>query len=170
MKTQLMITLLLAAGTAMAQQGGGQSRQAPSAQDLITRLDTDKDGKISESEFDGPAEHFSQFDTNGDGYLSTDEIPSGPPTGQNGQSSQQGQRGGMQGGQQGMMQGGQRSAETGAAFVTRLDKDSDGKVSSTEFDGPSELFTQLDADSDGYLSESEAPTGPPQGQRGGRRQ
>ncbi len=44
------------------EQGGG--RQAPSAEELIARLDKDKDGKISESEFDGPAEHFSQFDAN----------------------------------------------------------------------------------------------------------
>lgn len=84
MKTKILFTLLLAAGTTMAQQQGGQSRQAPSAQDLINRLDKDKDGKISQSEFDGPSEHFSQFDTNGDGYLSADEIPSGPPPGQRG--------------------------------------------------------------------------------------
>jgi Ca2+-binding EF-hand superfamily protein len=51
-------------------------------------------------------------------------------------------------------------------FVSRLDKDGDGQVSSTEFDGPAEHFAQIDANSDGYISSDEAPTGPPQQQRG----
>ncbi len=169
MKSQYLIALLFAAGAAWAQPGGQQGgQQAPTAAELIAKLDADGDGKISESEFDGPAEHFAQFDADGDGYLTTSEIPSGPPNGQQGgQGMQQGGQGmqqGMQGGQS--MQG--RGQETGAAFVARLDTDSDGKVSSTEFDGPSDLFTTLDKDGDGYLSESEAPTGPPQGQ-GARR-
>ncbi len=53
-----------------------------------------------------------------------------------------------------------------ADFVTRLDTDGDGQVSSTEFDGPAEHFTQLDANSDGYVSADEAPTGPPPRQGG----
>ncbi len=63
-------------------QNGPGMNPPPSATDLLTRLDQDGDGKISESEFDGPAEHFSQFDTDGDGYLTESEIPDGPPGGQ----------------------------------------------------------------------------------------
>ena len=37
------------------------------------------DRKVSKSEFDGPAEHFSQLDRNGDGYISVEEAPQGPP-------------------------------------------------------------------------------------------
>ena len=64
-------------------------------------------------------------------------------------------------------------------FIKRLDKDGDGKVSKTEFDGPDEHFTQFDKDGDGYITESEVPTTPPdrdndekggeRGSRGGRR-
>jgi hypothetical protein len=42
-------------------------------------LDRNGDGKVSRREFDGPAGHFRHFDRNGDGYLSADEAPHGPP-------------------------------------------------------------------------------------------
>ncbi|MDZ8118321.1 EF-hand domain-containing protein [Pontiella agarivorans] len=163
MKTQLIIAAVFAAGAALAQQQGGQERrEPPTAEQLIARLDKDNDGKISKTEFDGPSEHFTQFDANGDGYLSSNELPSGPPS--TGRSGQQGMQN-PAGAQQGTVSGSRSEAD----FVTRLDKDGDGKVSSSEFDGPSEHFTQLDQNGDGYISSSEAPSGPPQGQRGGRR-
>jgi hypothetical protein len=59
--------------------GGGGKGKPPSGTDLIAKLDKDGDGLISKQEFDGPDEHFTQSDTNKDGYLSVDEIPSGPP-------------------------------------------------------------------------------------------
>jgi len=50
-------------------------------------------------------------------------------------------------------------------FVERLDRDSDGKVSLSEFDGPSHDFYRCDRDGDGYLSEDEAPKAPPRNRR-----
>ncbi|MCP3876621.1 MAG: DUF1566 domain-containing protein [Desulfobacteraceae bacterium] len=46
---------------------------------FIDRLDTNGDGKISTSEFDGPSQHFQMFDQNDDGFISEDEAPTGPP-------------------------------------------------------------------------------------------
>ena len=46
---------------------------------FVERLDMDHDGKVSRSEFDGPKNHFDMLDKNGDGYLSEDEAPGGPP-------------------------------------------------------------------------------------------
>ncbi len=48
-----------------------------------------------------------------------------------------------------------------AHFINRLDRDGDGVVSKSEFDGPKDHFAHLDTNHDGYLSESEAPQGPP---------
>ncbi len=79
MKPRMIILLLLAAGGAVMAQGNSDGRKPPTAAELISKLDKDGDGKISKAEFDGPDEHFTQFDKNSDGYLSTDEIPSGPP-------------------------------------------------------------------------------------------
>jgi len=156
MNIQLIALCLLTAGTAMTKENRGNGREAPTAADFVKRLDKDNDGKVSKSEFDGPAEHFSRLDKNSDGYISKDEAPAGPPPG--GQ-----QVGGQQGGPQGGGPQGQQSQSASSAtdFVTRLDKDNDGKVSSSEFDGPTEHFSQLDKNSDGYISEDEAPTGPP---------
>lgn len=49
----------------------------------------------------------------------------------------------------------------GRDFVSRLDRDGDGKVSREEFDGPPERFRDFDKDGDGFISADEAPTGPP---------
>ncbi len=73
---------------------------------------------------------------------------------------------------QGNSQGGQRdsrgpsgSAPGGSAFVQRLDKNGDGKISRSEFDGPPDRFDYHDSNKDGYLSQDEAPKGPPPGGR-----
>jgi hypothetical protein len=50
-------------------------------QRFIERLDTNWDGKVSQAEFDGPANHFRKLDRNGDGFLNRDETPLGPPSG-----------------------------------------------------------------------------------------
>jgi hypothetical protein len=50
-------------------------------------------------------------------------------------------------------------------FVSRLDRDGDGKVSRKEFDGPPDAFDRLDANQDGYLNDNEGPLGPPPGER-----
>lgn len=64
-------------------QGGGRGEgpQDASGADFVKRLDKDGDGRISAAEFDGPDEHFTQFDLNKDGFLTEDEAPSGPPEG-----------------------------------------------------------------------------------------
>jgi hypothetical protein len=48
---------------------------------FIERLDANKDGKVSPDEFDGPPEGFRHFDRNGDGLITEDEAPQGPPPG-----------------------------------------------------------------------------------------
>lgn len=80
------LILAAAAATGCAQMGGGSEggqggRKPPTAAEFISKLDKDGDGKVSQAEFDGPAEHFTASDANKDGYISTDEVPSGPPKG-----------------------------------------------------------------------------------------
>ncbi|MCP3851968.1 MAG: DUF1566 domain-containing protein [Gammaproteobacteria bacterium] len=46
-------------------------------------------------------------------------------------------------------------------FVTREDKNGDGKVSRSEFGGPSQHFNHFDRNNDGYITADEAPKGRP---------
>lgn len=46
-------------------------------------------------------------------------------------------------------------------FVTREDKNGDGKVSRSEFGGPSQHFNHFDKNNDGYITADEAPKGHP---------
>ena len=71
--------------------------------------------------------------------------------------SQEGQRG---------SKGIPRSPSGRRGFVERLDRNGDGKISKSEFDGPKDRFGYHDRNNDGYLTEDEAPKGPPP--RGGR--
>lgn len=61
------------------QQDRPQQRERPSVSDMIARMDSDKDGKLSESEVKGPLlENFSTIDTNKDGFITEDELEKAP--------------------------------------------------------------------------------------------
>lgn len=57
------------AGTA-----GGASRDLPSPEEVIERLDRDGDGRISRQEFQGPPPRFATIDSDKDGFLTADEL------------------------------------------------------------------------------------------------
>lgn len=61
--------------------GPGRERGPGNFSRFVQRLDRNRDGKVSKSEFDGPANHFDHLDRDGDGYLSESEMPQGPPRG-----------------------------------------------------------------------------------------
>lgn len=54
---------------------------------------------------------------------------------------------------------------TPEAFILRLDRDGDGRVSRSEFDGPPDRFDFHDTDRNGYITEDEVPQVPPPGAR-----
>ena len=130
----------------MAQNDGGSRSKPPKGGDFIKQFDTDGDGKVSEVEFNGPDGPFAHMDKDGDGFIDENEAPKGPPPGRSHDR-----------------QGSQKSGKRGGGFMTRFDKDKDGKVSRGEFDGPDEHFTPLDKNGDGVITEDEAPQGPPPG-------
>jgi lysozyme family protein len=65
------------AGRSRPMSGGGGGRDARPG--FVAHLDRDGDGKVSRKEFDGPAERFGDFDTDGDGFIAAEEAPKGPP-------------------------------------------------------------------------------------------
>jgi hypothetical protein len=67
-------------GNGNTQQGSsGTEQSGGGGGDFMTRFDTDGDGRISTSEFQGPEDFFTRFDSDGDGYVSADEAPQGRP-------------------------------------------------------------------------------------------
>ncbi len=105
------------------------------------------------------------------------KVTSGPPLDKTKVKMRNEGPGGFSGGPAGTMEGtgkqgmhgdfrkitgkGENAAQ-GQRFVKRLDKDGDGKVSRSEFDGPPDQFDILDKNGDGYLEADEAPP-PPNG-------
>jgi HlyD family secretion protein len=57
----------------------------------------------------------------------------------------------------------QGGAQAGGNFITRFDKDGDGKISKSEVQGQENLFTRFDKNGDGYITKDEAPQGRPSG-------
>jgi len=49
---------------------------------FMSDLDSNRDGRVGPNEFDGPMEHFHRFDRDGNGYVTADEAPNGPPPGE----------------------------------------------------------------------------------------
>ncbi|MGZ0655032.1 Lcl domain-containing protein [Coraliomargarita sp. W4R72] len=54
-------------------------RNSTAGADFMSREDRNKDGKVSKEEFRGPEQHFSRLDANGDGFITAEEAPTGPP-------------------------------------------------------------------------------------------
>jgi len=51
---------------------------------FVDRFDQNGDESVSQDEFPGPAEHFSDLDSDGDGFIDAGEAPERPPKGRRG--------------------------------------------------------------------------------------
>lgn len=168
------------------------SRPAPSPERLLSKIDADGSGGVSDTELQGllddvakktgvssqtsAADLVKQYDADGDGSLNADELgqtmqsvlPPPPSTMAFAQS-----------------RSGDSSSGTGRAgddLFGKVDSDGDGSVSKTELQAlleamsggtasqmgvsSDEVFSQLDADGDGSLSEAEFDSGRPSGAGG----
>ena len=96
----------------------------------LEAVDTDKDGQITRDEIDAMAKkNFAEADTNGDGFLSEEEIS-----------------------EHRQMKREARKAERYA----RMDTDKDGKLSEAEFAVRGQtMFERLDSDGDGVATNAE---------------
>jgi Ca2+-binding EF-hand superfamily protein len=110
------------------------------AQNILQRVDTDKDGKISKAEFDAEGTKlFTRLDANGDGKIADNEMPQ------------------------------RHWARFRGAMFDRMDADHDGKVTKAEFQAAGEqMFQRLDKNGDGILEQDEmqGPHGGPNGDNG----
>lgn len=75
----ILALLTLSACNSMKPSKGPRKGKPITAAEFIAKLDQDGDGRVSKAEFDGPDQHFTQSDADKDGYISANEVPSGPP-------------------------------------------------------------------------------------------
>lgn len=110
---------------------GGKDDKAAAPKVLppgLLRMDADKDGKLTEAEWSGPAEVFKRLDKNQDGVITPEDL-----------ARPDRQRGGRK-----------ITPEQVAKRFEKLDANGDGKL--TEGEIPARLFERIDTDKDGSVS------------------
>ncbi|MCG9791688.1 EF-hand domain-containing protein [Flavobacterium algicola] len=80
LKFVLGLTLFAGTTSVFAQQNEEQGgKKPPTAEEIIKKMDADKDGKLSKDEVKGPLkDDFTKIDTDKDGFLSLAEIKKAP--------------------------------------------------------------------------------------------
>lgn len=81
LKTGILLAFIALFGivNVNAQSGERGSKKPPTTAEIFKELDTNEDGKLSESEVKGPLkDDFSTIDTNKDGFISKEEFETAP--------------------------------------------------------------------------------------------
>jgi len=125
--------------------GGPGGAKGGMADMMMQRLDTDKDGKITEAEAGERWGRMSQLDKNGDGAVTKDELPAGKPG-----AGKPGAGGPGKPGSAGA--GGANRGE----FFAKADANGDEKLTEDEVPAQAwERLSKLDSDLDGAVSKAE---------------
>jgi len=101
--------------------------------DPFAAMDVNKDGKIGPTEFKGPKKAFAWVDTDHDGYITRPEGTRAYLT----------------------IVGRMAIAQRVKAFKT-MDENKDGKLSLSEYRGPTRAFARIDVNHDGVITSEEA--------------
>jgi Ca2+-binding EF-hand superfamily protein len=142
-KTVLAVStaVIVALGLAGAASAKGHKH---GAERMFQHMDLNSDGKITKDEMQqAKAARFTQTDTNGDGFLSAEEMTA-----------------------QAKKMDSEKRARRVAKMIEKLDTDKDGKLSAEEAAkrGPdaermARMFDRLDANKDGAITMEEAKAG-----------
>ena len=138
------------------------SMDAKIAADIFKAKDSDSSGALSATELGTTTESLSEFDTNGDGEISSAELQAGlKARREKMQAAMENQL--ASDGQMGMLQASMGQGMDMSAMDTKMsqsimsekDANADGLLSAEELGVSAEDLTALDTDGDGSISESE---------------
>ncbi len=121
---------------------------------IFAIMDSNRDRQLGEREVRGTVKRVTSWDRNGDGRVSSDEIPHhfqlsighGEITGVGMYSFRSAD----------VMPASSEPVKAGPSWFRRMDRNQDGDISPREFLGPRKEFDRLDRDGDGLLSAEEA--------------
>ena len=139
-----------------------EAMDAKVAADIFKAKDTDSSSSLSASELGTSTESLSEFDTNGDGQISTEELQAGlKARREKMQASMENQM--AQDGQMGMLQASMGQGVDMSAMDTKMsqsimsekDANEDGLLSAEELGVSADNLSAVDTDGDGSVSESE---------------
>ena len=139
---------------------GGDTDANDARGGLLQVIDRDRDGRVTREEWERLEGLFAKLDRNGDGVLDKAELTAfGSRTRGAGASAAPAMR--SPASKQRPPQSGTRAtgSQMVQAFMKRLDKDQDGRISKSEATRlPPENFKRIDSDGDGYLTPRELET------------
>ena len=134
--TLLALGTVLAGSVSSIARAQGMEGHGPKPMFNFDAVDSDKDGKITTTEFDAfRAAEFAKADANADGQVSAEELAAKQVADMTA-----------------------RAAEMAAKMIERMDDNADGQLSAEEMaQGPRAptLFERADADNDGAVSKEE---------------
>jgi Ca2+-binding EF-hand superfamily protein len=91
--TAVALAIVACSSSKQSTNANAKTNGPPITDQIMTEMDSNKDGKLSMDEVKGPIKSdFSKIDTNSDGFISKEELSKapkpnrqGPPQGQDGQ-------------------------------------------------------------------------------------
>ena len=143
-KKGILVIALIAAGAinVNAQESKKEEhKKHPTFEQLLDKLDTNKDGKLSKAEAKGPLSHlFDKIDADKNSFISKTELENAPKRKHKGKGEKR--------------HHGDRP--TFEQLLDKLDTNKDSKLSKAEAKGPlSHHFDKIDTDKNGFISKTE---------------
>jgi Ca2+-binding EF-hand superfamily protein len=88
-----LLLVLISVSISCSKKKKEMNGQFPSVDELFSKMDTNKDGKLSKVEIKGPLKNdFEKVDTNKDGFITKEELTKAPKPNAQNPSQEQGRR------------------------------------------------------------------------------
>jgi Ca2+-binding EF-hand superfamily protein len=138
----ILVLAVLAFGVTHAQPPKGHLKNRPNFDQLLEKMDANKDQMLSAKEVKGPLkEHFKKVDKNKNGFITAEEFENAPKS--KGKGKDRGER------------------PSFAQLLERMDANKDKMLSAIEVKGPlKEHFKKVDTDGNGFIDAKEFENAP----------